>query len=335
MGCYLEDYRARVGSWAGRCLWRGLPRHGDANQTTGHCLGLTMLNSLVIAVLLVIGGVERNPGPVAEGDSSVKLLCTGCGRNLRSGIQCESCGRWFHYSCGNVKSQAAERENWSCGKCRAASVRMLQDQLNNALRQIDELRMRNNELEEKLRMAGAGKKVIVPEKRKAATCMVLGDSIVRNVGGEHTDMTVECFPGIRTEQLHRRIEGTDLGSPETVIIHVGTNDLRSTRNLDFVMGEVYSLVTTVKNKCRNCNLVLSGVLRRRDVSWRRIGALNDRFDWVANVLGITFVDPNSWIQEGDFAGDGLHLNGRGRRRLGQLYARVSGLDGGGAARRKT
>jgi len=27
-------------------------------------------------------------------------------------------------------------------------------------------------------------------------------------------------------------------------------------------------------------MVLSGVLRRRDVSWRRIGALNDRFDWV-------------------------------------------------------
>jgi hypothetical protein len=64
------------------------------------------------------------------------------------------------------------------------------------------------------------------------------------------------------------------------------------------------------------------------VSWRRIGALNDRFDWVANALEITFVDPNSWIEGGDFARDGLHLNGRGKRRLGQLYAQVSGLDDG-------
>jgi hypothetical protein len=98
---------------------------------------------------------------------------------------------------------------------------------------------------------------------------------------------------------------------------------------------VYALVATVKHKCPNCRLVLSGVLPRREVSWRRIGALNDRFEWVANVLGITFVDPNSWIQDGDFAGDGLHLNGIGRRRLGQLYARFSGLDGGGSAWRRT
>ena len=69
------------------------------------------------------------------------------------------------------------------------------------------------------------------------------------------------------------------------------------------------------------------MLRRSDVSWRRTGALNGRLDWVANAL----VDPNSWIEDGDFVRDGLHLNGRGKRRLGQLYARVSGLDVGGSA----
>ena len=80
----------------------------------------------------------------------------------------------------------------------------------------------------------------------------------------------------------------DLVSPETLIIHAGTNDLRTTRNLDFVKGEVYALVSTAKKKLPNCKLVLSGVLRRIDVSWRRIGALNDRINWVANTLGLTF-----------------------------------------------
>jgi len=47
-------------------------------------------------------------------------------------------------------------------------------------------------------------------------------------------------------------------------------------------------------------------------------------------LEISFVDPNSWIEDGDFAKDGLHLNRR-RRRLGQLYARVGGIDVGGSA----
>jgi len=97
------------------------------------------------------------------------------------------------------------------------------------------------------------------------------------------------------------------------------------------MGEVYALVATAKRKLPKCRLFLSEVLRRRYVSWKRIGALNDRYDWVANALGLTFFDPNSWIEDGDFARDGLHLNGRGKRRLGQLYVRVSGLDVGGSA----
>jgi hypothetical protein len=139
---------------------------------------------------------------------------------------------------------------------------------------------------------------------------------------------------IKTEQLHRVMEKRDLVSSDTVIIHVGTNDLKTTRNLDYVMGEVYALVSTAMKKLPNCRLVLSGVLRRRDVSWGRIGALNYIYDWVANALGHTFVDLNSWIENRDFARVGLHLNGRGKRRLGQLFARVSGLDVGGSAESK-
>jgi len=59
-------------------------------------------------------------------------------------------------------------------------------------------------------------------------------------------------------------------------------------------------------------------LRHRDVSWSRIGALNDRYDWVGNALVLTYVDPNSWIEDGDFARDRLHLNGRGKRQPGQI-----------------
>ena len=113
MGCYLENYRARVVIWAGIFSWRGMFRRGAANETTGDCLSLTVLSSMVLAVLLIIGGVEQNPGPAVEVENTVRLLCTGCGRNLNSGIQCELCGRWYHYSCGSAKIQAAEREKWN------------------------------------------------------------------------------------------------------------------------------------------------------------------------------------------------------------------------------
>jgi hypothetical protein len=63
-------------------------------------------------------------------------------------------------------------------------------------------------------------------------CTVLGDSIIRNVGVDKSDMGVECFPGIRTEQLRTVMENKMLGCPDTMIMHVGTNDVRRSRNLD-------------------------------------------------------------------------------------------------------
>jgi len=61
---FLEDYRSRFGTWTGRFSWPGVSRRVDANRTTGDCLGLTMLSSMVLAVLLKIRGVQQIPGPV-------------------------------------------------------------------------------------------------------------------------------------------------------------------------------------------------------------------------------------------------------------------------------
>ena len=82
-------------------------------------------------------------------------------------------------------------------------------------------------------------------------------------------------------------------------------------------------------------MILSGVLRRRDVSWCCIGAANDRLEWVARSLGVTLVDPNRWVEDRDFNGDGLHLNRRGAHHLGQLFERVCGVGDGGHERRGT
>jgi hypothetical protein len=122
------------------------------------------------------------------------------------------------------------------------------------------------------------------------------------------------------------MENRDLGHSDAVVIHVGTNDVRRTRNHDFIMGEVYELVNTTKAKFPGSRLVLSGVLRSKGVNCQRVGVANDRLQWVARTLGATFVDPNSWIRDEDFGRDGLHLNRHRARQLGDLYSRVCGLN---------
>jgi hypothetical protein len=222
---------------------------------------------------------------------------------------------------------------WNCERCKWERLCLLEEKLQTDLNQIEDLKLRNERLEEQLRVAATGneigRQVTVQEHYEGEQCLVVGDSIIRNVGTGQNNMMVECFPGIRTENLHRVLDNRDLETPDTVVIHVGTNDLKRSIDLDYVMGEVYSLVNTAKDNFPQSKTVLSGVLWRTDVAWQRIGALNDRYDWIAKTLGVTFVDPYSWLEDWYFARDGLHINLRGARRLSQLYSRIGGLGGRG------
>jgi hypothetical protein len=149
---------------------------------------------------------------------------------------------------------------------------------------------------------------MVPDLLKGGECLVLGDSIVGNVGTDCSDMKFGCFPGIRKEQLPRVTENRDLGNPDAVVIRFGTNELRRTGNLDYVMGDVYDLVNMAKNNVSKSRVVLSAVFRRRDVSWRGNVAVNSRYEWVSNALWVAFVDPNIWVDDWDFGSDGFQIN---------------------------
>jgi hypothetical protein len=230
-----------------------------------------------------IGGMQQNPDLGIEGESIIQVLCSGCERILKSGKGCKTCGHWYNNSCGNVKAQVAESRTWNCNACRSERLQLLEEKLQNALLQTDEMTHKNKALEEQLQLVEAGKEVskryTVPVKHEGKKCLVLGDSVVQNVGKEYSNMTAECFLGIRTEQLLRVTENRELGKPDTAVIHVGTNNLRRSRYLDYVMGEVYSLVATAKSKFPHCRLVLSGILWCTDMIWQCIGAVNNRYDW--------------------------------------------------------
>jgi len=124
------------------------------------------------------------------------------------------------------------------------------------------------------------------------------------------------------------MENRDFGHSDAVLIHVGTYDVRRSRNLEFIMGEVCDLVNQAKAKFSGYRLELSSVLRSKGVIWRLVRAANDILELVAGSLGATFVDPNSWIRDLDLSSDGLYLNRNGARKLGDLYPRVCGIDGG-------
>jgi hypothetical protein len=59
MGVNIEEYRARIGSFSG-VKW---PKKAKGGEWKQECNMKLWFCGLVIAALLVIGGVEINPGP--------------------------------------------------------------------------------------------------------------------------------------------------------------------------------------------------------------------------------------------------------------------------------
>jgi hypothetical protein len=82
----------------------------------------------------------------------------------------------------------AKSGKWVCDKCRSERLRVLEEKLQDALHQIDILTRKNKALEEQLQLAAAAREVgrrdTVPGDLKGGECLVVGDSIIRNVGTE-------------------------------------------------------------------------------------------------------------------------------------------------------
>jgi hypothetical protein len=130
-----------VFTWAARALWRVEDR--NINCQVRSYLENTCLCASVLAILLVTGGVVQNPGPGVDCESIMQLNCSVCGRIIKSGTQCDSCGRWFHNSCGNVKAQLVATGKWNCERCEWESLCLLEKKLQTALNQTEDLKLRN------------------------------------------------------------------------------------------------------------------------------------------------------------------------------------------------
>ena len=134
---------ATSGGYLGaRFYWQTTPGHGH-NRRVGSFLEHMILCAAASATLLVNGGVEQTPGPGMEGESIFQILYSESDRILKSGTRCETCGRWYHNCCGNVKAQVAESWKWNWDRCGSERLRLLAEKLQNAVLQIDNLKRKN------------------------------------------------------------------------------------------------------------------------------------------------------------------------------------------------
>ena len=151
--------------------------------------------------------------------------------------------------------------------------------------------------------------------------LIIGDSMIRDVGKTlpSNSFTVACYPGLNTKKFEQLVNGLDPNSKlKKLVVHIGTNDVKFSRDPDFFIGNLWSSFSTLKVKFPNAVIIISAIITRRDVNFNYIKQLNENLQWMANCFNFRFINANTLVSHCHLSADGLHLNNYGKRVFGMF-----------------
>ena len=133
-----------------------------------------------------------------------------------------------------------------------------------------------------------------------------------------------CYKGARVDDITAVCDAvTKKSDANTVImIHVGTNDVESTRSEE-LLEKYRRMIKKYKEKVCEKNIVISGILPRtvaEDSFFDKAYSTNNRLKTLCAQENVHFVNfwDNFYFDRHLFWKDGLHLNGLGSARFGRL-----------------
>ena len=158
------------------------------------------------------------------------------------------------------------------------------------------------------------------KKKKKVTC-VIGDSMVKNIKGWEMNkelkddfVVVKSFSGATTSCMDHYLVPAMEKKPDNVILHVGTNDLKSVDTANKIAGRIIDMAVKCITKFSINRVVVSGIVTRGD-------DLNGKAESVNNILkgsclsrNIPFMS-NDNIELYDLNNSNLHLNRKGTNKL--------------------
>ena len=153
--------------------------------------------------------------------------------------------------------------------------------------------------------------------------VIIGDSMIKHLdpkriqnGLQNRKVTIKTFPGARIDDMKHYAVPTLATKPNTLIVHIGTNDLRNNTpsNLLSSLEDLGEMIMQYTNK--NTNLIWSEIITRTDDP-----TLTNKVNLVNNSLA-RLCETRNWglIKNNNITGNlmnnsGLHLNKQGTAAL--------------------
>ena len=147
---------------------------------------------------------------------------------------------------------------------------------------------------------------------------IAGDSIVQHVHGwELSDakqrVAVKSFSGSKTEDMADYLKPLMRKTPDEIIVHVGTNDVKDdTKSAEVVAAGILNLGNQIKDKLPNTKVSFSSLIVRKDKTsvLNKINNINVILKRVCDQNNWSYIDHNN-IDYSCLNRGGLHLNRKG------------------------
>ena len=154
--------------------------------------------------------------------------------------------------------------------------------------------------------------------KKRLTC-VIGDSMIKNMKGWKVNKTLEddfivvkSFPGAKTTCMKHYLAPTLEQKPDSVVLHVGTNDLKGKDTASEISKRIVDLAMNCAE--HSTKVVVSGLVKRGDELNGKAEAVNTILKGSCSKRNIAFIEHNN-IGMHDLNNSKLHLNKIGASKL--------------------
>ena len=151
-----------------------------------------------------------------------------------------------------------------------------------------------------------------------STTLLIGDSMIKNIQGTRLGkavghrVVVKSFSGATTKAMKDYLKPNLELSPDQVILHVGTNDLKS-KEPQQVAGSVVDLARQIENSS-DATVIIPELVQRRDGFNEAVKTVNKQLKFYCRQNGWKFIQHQN-ISEKELNKGGLHLNFKGNQQF--------------------
>lgn len=154
-------------------------------------------------------------------------------------------------------------------------------------------------------------------KKKKRTISIIGDSMVKDIKGfkmrngmkNREKIYIKCFPGATTQCMEDYVKPSLKHKPDIILLHVGTNDLRSSKSAEMIAKEVINLSIKIKNQ--ENEVIISSIISRNDSLDQKGLHVNTFLKELCVEHNLLYCDNSGISKNHHLNSNGLHLNYKG------------------------